>query len=241
LGEQRLTALVGTGGEWRRALKRNAPIIRFYVIGIILALILRYGILPTIANLPREGGQWLTEKFLEAVTILTLLSGAARMCFKDVPDGYVALVYWVGLDEPETKLQGPFFIIPFIQRVELFDARAQHTELRCLCVTRDGMLVRVRVRIHWAIDIGQLRSIKSLLTIEPVQSLEERITEWLAPRLGMQESAQLPANLGQLSRDLLNHLVSNPYGAEGAGILVARAFIAGFDGPITRRSTTRRT
>ena len=168
-------------------------------------------------------------------------AGAAFVCIKNVPDGYVALVYWVGSDEPEIRLQGPFFIIPFIQKVELFDARAQHTELRCLCVTRDGMLIRVRVRIHWAIDIGQLRSVKSLLTIEPVQSLEERITEWLAPRLGMQESAQLPANLGQLSRDLLNHLVSNPYGAEGAGILVAQAFIAGFDGPITRRSTARRT
>jgi hypothetical protein len=233
--------LVWTGGEWRRALKRNAPIIRFYVIGIILALILRYGILPTTANLPRERGQWLTEKFLEAVIILTLLSSAAFVCVKNVPDGYVALVYWVGSNEPEIRLQGPFFIIPFIQRVELFDARAQHTELRCLCMTRDGMLIRARVRIHWAIDIGQLRSVKSLLTIEPVQSLEERITEWLAPRLGMQESAQLPTNLGQLSRDLLDHLVSNPYGAEGAGILVARAFIAGFDGPIMRRSTTRRT
>ena len=126
MGEQRLTALAGTGGKWCRALKRNAPIIRFYVIGIILALILRYGILPTTANLPRERGQWLTEKFLEAVIILTLLSSAAFVCVKNVPDGYVALVYWVGSNEPEIRLQGPFFIIPFIQRVELFDARATH-------------------------------------------------------------------------------------------------------------------
>ncbi len=223
-------------GYWRRLLGRHAGIIAFFVIGGISLITLRYVIIPAVLRLPPEIHDFLLKKLLEAAIGLSLLTGVAALCFKDVPDGFAAIVSWLGLglDETLPRMKGPFFVVPLLQRVELCDTREQDLELRCFCQTRDDVLVRARVRVRWAVDVWQIQQVKALLTLQPVQILEARISEWLAPEVGRRTRQELPAALGQLSASLSHYLRLNPYAAEESGIHVTWAFIAGFDGPTVR-------